>query len=49
MVEIENVMDDGALGERDGNPDIGVKVEIYGNYESRVRGHMHGLTCYHGY
>lgn len=38
-----------STGERDGNPDIGVKVEIYGNYESRVRGHMHGLTCYHGY
>lgn len=34
MVEIENVMDD---GDRDADPDIGVEVEIYGNYESRVR------------
>lgn len=33
MVEIENVMDDGGAGDRNGDPDIGAKVEIYGNDE----------------
>lgn len=36
MVEIENVMDGEAQGDRDGDPDVRVEVETYGNYEKRV-------------
>lgn len=36
VVEIENVMDGKAQGDRDGDPDVRVEVETCGNYEKRV-------------
>lgn len=37
VVEIENVMDGEAQGDRNGDPDVRVEVETCGNYEKRVR------------
>lgn len=44
MVEIENVMDGEAQGDRNGDPDVRVEVETCGNYEKRVRPVVHRLT-----